>query len=308
MTSRSTRLGAALVGLGLSLLLLPPAVPVSASPPSRTTPAPASAGVGLSVLTSVRARHVGNVDRVTFTFRQGLPADVRVTWVDALRHDGSGRPVRIAGRKVLAVVLDGAVGHDASGPTTPARTAFRLPNVITAVGAGDFEGTVTVGLGVQKRTAYTVTTRQNPDRVVVDVRAGFPTTTRKVWLVDTEAVRTGDGPYVVPRSRPLRTDAPATAALHALFAGPLPRERAAGLRLVRSRARGFDDLRVAVRIARVRLTPVCDSRGSTITVAAEIMPTLRQLPTVDWVKIYGPAGFTEQPLGPVDSIPTCLEP
>jgi hypothetical protein len=105
-----------------------------------------------------------------------------------------------------------------------------------------------------------------------------------------------------------RTDAPATAALHALFAGPLPRERAAGLRLVRSRAWGFDDLRVAGGVARVRLTRGCDSGGSTITVADEIIPTLRQLPTVDWVKIYGPAGFTERPRGPVDSIPTCLEP
>ena len=35
---------------------------------------------------------------------------------------------------------------------------------------------------------------------------------------------------------------------------------------------------------------------------------LRQFPTVDWVKIYGPDGSTEQSQGQVDSIPTCLEP
>ena len=96
-------------------------------------------------------------------------------------------------------------------PTAPrpgTRTAYALPNVITAVGAGDFEGTVTFGLGVQKRTSYTVTKLQNPDRVVVDVRAGFPTTTRKVWLVDTDAVETGNEPYFVPRQRPIRSDAP----------------------------------------------------------------------------------------------------
>ena len=173
---------------------------------------------------------------------------------------------------------------------------------------GDFEGTVTFGLGVQKRTSYTVTKLQNPDRVVVDVRAGFPTTTRKVWLVDTDAVETGNEPYFVPRKRPIRSDAPAAAALHALFAGPTPQERAAGLRLVRSHAWGFDDLQIADRIARLRLTRGCNSDGSTITVAGEIAPTLRQFPTVDWVKIYGPGGGTEQPTGQVDSIPTCLEP
>jgi len=80
------------------------------------------------------------------------------------------------------------------------------------------------------------------------------------------------------------------------------------LRLVRSRAWGFDDLSVSDRIARLRLTRACGSGGSTVTVADELVPTLKQFPTVDWVKISGPGGQTEQPHGPVDSIPTCLEP
>ena len=48
--------------------------------------------------------------------------------------------------------------------------------------------------------------------------------------------------------------------------------------------------------------------GSTVTVANEIVPTLTQFPSVDWVKIYGPGGHTEQPSGSSDAIPTCLEP
>jgi hypothetical protein len=39
-----------------------------------------------------------------------------------------------------------------------------------------------------------------------------------------------------------------------------------------------------------------------------MVPTLRQLASVDWVKIYGPAGRTERPSGHTDSIPVCLEP
>lgn len=296
MTFRSLRLAPVVTILGLGLPFLPPA----------TAEAPGS--VALPTLTSIQAKHVGKVDRVTFGFTNGLPADVFVQWVDTLHHDGSGLPVRVAGTKVLMVVFNGVNGHDANGSTTKARTAYALPNVITAVDAGDFEGTVTFGLGVQKRTSYTVKKLHNPDRVVIDVGAGFATTNRKVWLVDTDAVETGNGPTFVPRQRPIRSDAPAAAALHALFAGPTPQEQADGLRLVRSHAWGFTGLQIAGGIARVRLTRGCNSDGSTITVAGEIAPTLRQFPTVDWVKILSPAGTTEQPQGQVDSIPTCLEP
>jgi len=305
MKLRSARpaLAVALLGVGLPLLSSPPAATAASQAPSQ---APSQAA--LPILTSLQAQHVGKVDRVTFGFTNGLPQDVQLQWVDTLQHDGSGLPVRVAGTKVLAVFFNGATNHYASGVTVQARTAYALPNVITAVGAGDFEGTVTFGLGVQKRTSYKVTKLQNPDRVVVDVRAGFPTTNRKVWLVDTDAVESGDEPYFVPRQRPIRSDAPAAAALHAMFAGPTPQERAAGLRLVTSHAWGFDDLQIASGIARLRLTRGCNSNGSTITVAGEIVPTLRQFPTVDWVKIYAPGGGTEQPGGNVDSIPACLEP
>jgi hypothetical protein len=297
MTFRSLRLAPVIAILGLGLPLLSPQSVAAA--PSR---------VALPTLTSVQAQHVGKVDRVTFVFTNGLPAHVHPQWVDTLVHDGSGLPVRVAGAKILVVGFTSATAHDQDGATIATRTAYALPNVITSVNAGDFEGYVTVGLGVQKRTSYTVTKLHNPDRVVVDVRAGFPTTTRKIWLVDTDAVDTGNGPYFVPRQRPIRSDAPAAAALHALFAGPTPQERADGLRLVRSHAWGFADLHIADGIARVRLTRGCNSDGSTITVAGEIAPTLRQFPTVHWVKIYGPGGATEQPQGHVDSIPACLEP
>jgi len=72
---------------------------------------------------------------------------------------------------------------------------------------------------------------------------------------------------------------------------------------------GVRDLPVAPnRVARVRLTGGCSSGGSTFTVANLISPTLKQFPTVRWVKIYDPAGTTESPTGQSDSIPECLEP
>lgn len=101
---------------------------------------------------------------------------------------------------------------------------------------------------------------------------------------------------------------PATGVMDRLFAGPLTSEHANGLRLLRSEATGFSHLTINNGIARVRLAGGCDSHGSTVTIAGEIKPTLRQFASVDRVKIYDPQGNTERPTGRSDSIPECLEP
>lgn len=93
-----------------------------------------------------------------------------------------------------------------------------------------------------------------------------------------------------------------------LFAGPTGTEVAAGLTFVSSGATGFKNLMICDQVARVQLTGGCASRGGTLTVATEIIPTLKQFASVKWVKIFDPAGHTERPSGHSDSIPTCLEP
>lgn len=283
---------AALPSLGLCLLALSPVPPATAT-------AAEPDGAALPVLTSVTARHVGNVDRVVFKFTGGAPTTVFPEWVDTLVHDGSGLPVRIAGAKVLSVSMNGAAAHDASGSTVAGRTAFALPNVITAVGAGDFEGSVLFGLGVQKATSFHLSIQAH--RVVVDIGAAFPTSLRKVYFADSNA-------NVAPVQRRVPASSPAGAVLQSLFAGPTPGERANGLRLVRSRATGFEQLSIAGGIARLRLTGGCASGGSTTTVASEIVPTLKQFPSIDRVKISDRNGHTETPGGSSDSIPACLEP
>ena len=257
----------------------------------------------------IRASHHPGVDRIVIELAGGLPATRRVRYVDRLVADGSGLPVRIAGRAVLRVVLGPAQAHDAQGHSTvPRRTAYSLPNVMTTVRAGDFEGVTTYGIGLAKRTPFEVSTLQDPSRVVIDVRAGFRTEQRPVFFLDRDRFVDGVEPFFVRRMRPVRPGTPATGLMDRLFAGPLPAEQRAGLRLLRSRATGFADLAVAGGVARVRLTGGCSSGGSTVTVAGSIMPTLRRLPTVDWVKVLDPSGHTEAPTGPTDSIPACLEP
>ncbi len=136
-----------------------------------------------------------------------------------------------------------------------------------------------------------------------------PTTaSAQVWFLDEEHARTGEQPLFVPVRRQVRPPAVAAGALDALFAGPTAAERKDGLRLITSGADGYRNLHIADGIAQVTLTGGCSSGGSTMTIAGEIMPTLKQFSSVTFVKIYAPDGTTEQPAGAVDSVPTCLEP
>ena len=242
-------------------------------------------------------------------FRGGLPASRQVSYVKSLVGDASGQPVRIAGQAILKVRLEPAQAHDAAGRSTaPGRVAFALPNVMTVVQAGDFEAVTTYGIGLARRQPFTVSTLGNPSRVVIDVRAAFPTVTRKVWFLDQDRFVANTPPFFVPVRRPVQPLTPATGVMDRIFAGPLPGEHADGLRLLLSGSTGYRGLRITSGVARVQLVGGCTSGGSTVTIAGQIQPSLRQLSTVDVVKIYDPSGSTEHPAGRVDSIPTCLEP
>lgn len=299
-TSARSVPGRALLGAGILIASLA-ATLVRAGPAAPAVPQPVPTMVGISAI------HDAGVDRVVFAFENGLPT-VRADYVDELLGDGSGLPVRVAGRAVLRLRFSPADAHDADGATVTGRRAFALPNVMTVVRAGDFEAVTTYGLGLARRSAFEVTRLRAPARVVVEVRAEFPTEQRRVWFLDEDRFLASRDPYFVPRLRPVRVHAPATGVMDRLFAGPLPRERAQGLRLVRSGATSFADLVIESGLAHVRLVGGCNSRGSTVTVAGSVLPSLRQFPSVDWVKIYDPAGQTASAAGAGDSIPDCLNP
>jgi hypothetical protein len=278
--------------LFLSLLL------VAASALAVVAPGAAPAATPTPTLVAIRAGHHPGFDRVVFVFRGGLPTTRHVGYVRTLLGDGSG----------LQVSLSTAKAHDGGTPTVPARRVFVTPNVITAVQSGDFENVTTYGIGLAKRTTFRVFTLRHPGRVVVDVRAGFATVTRRVYFLNAANVAAGRRPVFSARLRAVRAVAPAAGVLDRVFAGPVRSERRHGLRLLLSGSTGFSRLRIRNDIARVRLSGGCDSHGSTVTVAGAIRPALRQFSAVRWVKILDPSGATENPTGSTDSIPTCLEP
>jgi hypothetical protein len=274
--------------------------------PAPVGAAPEAAPPALPQLVDVHAVHRAGVDRVIFEFDAGAPSGVDARYVRRLRGDGSGLPIRIAGQAILQVGLHDT-RTDAASPAR-ARRAFGLPNAITAVRSGLFEGWTTYGIGLAKRTRVDVVRQPARNRVVIDIRADFPTVERQVFFLDADRFTANQEPFFVARLRPVPLGAPATGVMDQLFAGPLVREQSRGLRLLRSGASGYSGLAISGGIARVRLRGGCNSGGSTVTIAGEIAPSLRQFDTVDWVKVLDPAGTTADPSGPTDSIPDCLNP
>lgn len=270
---------------------------------------PAAAVATPRLVAVTAASHVG-FDRVVWTFQGPLPARRTAEVVPRLLGDASGLPVRLAGAAIVQVTLSAAVAHDATGASTAARRlVVGLPNVIELAQSGDFEATVTYGVGLASSQPFRLFTLTNPSRVVLDVRKDYTQVTRTVTFQDLPRFVAGTPPFtrVVRRVVPARSQA--SALLNQLMAGPTNEERARGLRLVRSGAADFDRLSISsLAVARVRLLGGCRSNGSTFTIANLITPTFKALATVDHVKIYDPAGHTERPFGVIDSIPTCLEP
>ncbi|MEU7863982.1 GerMN domain-containing protein [Nonomuraea sp. NPDC049141] len=262
------------------------------------------------MLVGIRAAHQVGLDRLVFEFRGRLPARRDVRYVSTLIADGSGETVNAVGRALLQVRFDQADGHDRRGKVTygPTRRTYALPGVIQVVNTGDFEATLTFGVGLARRVPYRVYTLTAPSRVVVDIATPYRTVPVRDYFLNTANYNTGRRPYTTTVQRPVISPATAFSALQRLFAGPTQIERAQGLRFAGSKATGFSKLTIKNGIARVYLTGRVTSGGSTFTIADQIRPTLKQFPMIKWVKIYDSAGQTEHPTGPSDSIPQSLEP
>jgi hypothetical protein len=276
------------------------------------SPGPAAAAPDFPVLVDIRAAHHPSFDRIVFEFDGGLPARAGAAWVDRVTHDGSDLPVPVSGNAFIRVVLSPVVAHSDVAPMAstygPRTRAFGLPNLSQLVAAGDYEAVVSFGLGLMKRTEILRTVRlRDPSRFVVDISTQFRKVPVPVAFVDRAALDAHAPPYLatLPRLVPL-SGRPGSALLR-LWAGVTGAERAAGLRFVSSSTSGFRDLRIDhhTGIARLDIIGSCDDHGLPVSVADEIMATLKAFDGIDWVKIYH-RGRTRHPSGPSDSVPSCL--
>ena len=82
----------------------------------------------------------------------------------------SGNPVQLLGSKRIRILLRDARGHTQGGTSLlPQVKTPRCPNLRQVKLAGDFEGVVTFGLGLRRKTGFRVFRLSGPKRLVVDV-------------------------------------------------------------------------------------------------------------------------------------------
>jgi hypothetical protein len=138
-------------------------------PPFTTAPKTSGGSGGQAELFGAAAGCHATFDRFVIRARFATPRyDVR--YVRRIIADGSGNTVPLLGTKRIRVLIRDARGHTQGG-------ASLLPSVITPLCsnlrqvklAGDFEGVVTFGLGLRRRTGFRVFRLTGPTRVVIDV-------------------------------------------------------------------------------------------------------------------------------------------
>lgn len=154
------------VGLGVFLVVVSVA---QALPAFTTAPKTASPRGDAAELSNAAAGCHATFDRFVIRARFATPGyDVR--YVPRIVADPSGRPVSLLGAQRIRIRLNLAAGHDNRGRNLLAGTLTpRCPNLLQVKKAGDFEGTVSFGLGLAHMTGFRVFRLTNPTRVVVDV-------------------------------------------------------------------------------------------------------------------------------------------
>lgn len=112
-------------------------------------------------------------DRVVFDFEGPLPG-YQVRYVDEVREDGSDRPVTMPGRRFLLVTFTPAQAHTDAGDAllSPGRVTLDYPMLRGYVLVGDFEGHVSVALGLDDVVGFRVGELPGtPGRIYLDVAA-----------------------------------------------------------------------------------------------------------------------------------------
>jgi hypothetical protein len=135
--------------------------------------APAPATTSVPTLTGIRTGLNTGFDRIVLDMAGPRTMTTTHRYVDELKADGSGEVVWLTGCDFVEVVVHGAAAHnDAGNPTYTGATKFRtrdLRNVMAVAVTGDFEATLSIGVGARHRTWVRVFTLGSPTRVVIDV-------------------------------------------------------------------------------------------------------------------------------------------
>ena len=163
---------ARLLGIGTPVAgcVLACAAVALALPPLTTTPKAAHpTGTAQAEAYGLVAGCHAGFDRLVIRLRLATPG-YRVGYVPRVLGDSSGLPVPLLGSAKLHVVVRPARGHTAGGAgLLPARLTPLCANLRQVKVSGDFEGVLSLGLGLQRRAGFRVFRLTAPSRLVVDV-------------------------------------------------------------------------------------------------------------------------------------------
>jgi len=113
--------------------------------------------------------HVG-YDRVVVEFKNAQPGSItiRPQAGTTFNQSPSGQAVRLAGRHGLLVIIRGTDAHTAYSGSRDLRTGYA--NLVETRVIEDFEGQVSLGLGLNQASCYRAVVLANPVRLVIDVQ------------------------------------------------------------------------------------------------------------------------------------------
>ncbi|WP_235949447.1 AMIN-like domain-containing (lipo)protein [Candidatus Frankia alpina] len=122
----------------------------------------------MSLRSAVNVENGVRFDRLVLEFADGVPG-YRAQFVPQVVRPGSGAPLPLAGQTAFELVLTSAAAHDDQGAST-LRTApdGTGPSGLSYALAGDFEGTVHIGVGLSRVAGFRIVELTGPDRLAVD--------------------------------------------------------------------------------------------------------------------------------------------
>jgi hypothetical protein len=150
--------------------LLAPSSAAFGLPPFTTATKSSPTSGGQSEVFAIAAGCHATFDRLTIRLRSGGTAGYRAGYVRRVVQDGSGRPVSLLGnRRILAAVQNARAHTTSGGALLPNVLTPRCPQLRQVKLAGDFEGVVSFGLGLTRKTGFRVFRLTAPKRIVIDV-------------------------------------------------------------------------------------------------------------------------------------------
>jgi hypothetical protein len=164
MSVRRITVALAAVAAAVVSVLALTAGPAAALPAFGTTPV-VGGPAPVTVTAVTTGAHTG-FDRVVFT-STGPVSSWEVRYVPQVTSDPSGAPVPLLGAADILVVVHNTdwIAH----PSVQPNVSPGLPALKQVRGAGEFEATLSYGIGQQRKAGFRVFTLTGPDRLVVDV-------------------------------------------------------------------------------------------------------------------------------------------